>query len=39
MFTFADMILYLLHLWEDKRLPIQKQSEECILYVYNLLQE
>lgn len=31
-----DMVL-LIDLWEEKRLPIEEQSEECIDYIFNLL--
>lgn len=28
---------WILELWKDKKLPIDKQSYECIEYIYNLL--
>ena len=30
--------LYILKLWKLKRLPIEEQSDECIDYIFNLLQ-
>jgi len=33
---FDEKIVKLLALWDTKRLPIEKQSEECIDYIFNL---
>jgi hypothetical protein len=36
--NFFDKIV-ILQLWKEKRKPIEKQSEECIEYFYNLIKE
>ncbi len=36
---FPQIILKVCDLYENKRKPIEEQSEECISYIFNLLNE
>jgi len=32
-----DRILKLMDIWKNKKLSIDEQNEECIIYIYNLI--
>jgi len=38
-FTYTPVVSLILSYWKDKRLPIEKQDELLISYIFNLIKE